>query len=258
MPIAEAARLKLAPPSLSADSIALFLDLDGVLAAIASTPEGVVEDPDRTAMLRRLQDRLQGRLAVISGREIAEIDRICGGAVKVAAGIHGLERRHADGRMQRVEPSAGVARALEDMRVFAEAWPGVLIEDKGLAAGLHYRQAPEAEQAARELSEALAARHDLIVQPGHMIHELKTPGADKGRALAAFMEEAPFKGFTPVMLGDDLTDEFGFEAAARLGGGGVLVGPERQTHARWGLADQPTAMAWLEALSRTPRQETSR
>lgn len=256
MPIAEAARPTLDQPAPDPDRLALFLDLDGVLAAIEPTPDGVVEQPGRTAMLARLQDRLEGRLAVISGRDIADIDRICGGAVKVAAGIHGLERRHADGRVERLEPSAGVARALEEMRAFAEAWPGVLIEDKGLAAGLHYRQAPEAAQAAAELAEALAARHDLIVQPGHMIHELKTPGADKGRALAAFMDEAPFQGFTPVMVGDDLTDEFGFEAAARLGGGGVLVGPQRKTHARWALADQPAAMAWLEALSRTPRSET--
>lgn len=255
MPIAEAARPTLDRPDLSPDRIALFLDLDGVLAAIAQTPGGVVEEPARTAMLTRLQDRLDGRLAVISGRAIADIDRICGRAVKVAAGIHGLERRHADGRIERLEPSVGVARALETMRAFADQWPGVLIEDKGLAAGLHYRQAPEAAQAAGELARALGARHGLTVQPGHMIHELKTPGADKGRALGAFMDEAPFRGFTPVMVGDDLTDEFGFEAAAHMGGGGVLVGPERRTHARWRLPDQGAAMAWLEALSHARRSQ---
>ena len=82
-----------------------------------------------------------------------------------------------------------------------------------------------------------------------MVLELKTPGADKGTAVAAFMQEAPFKGAAPVMLGDDLTDEYGFEAAAALGGYGVLVGPERKTAARYRLNDVDDVLTWLEAVA---------
>ncbi|MNE62191.1 Trehalose-6-phosphate phosphatase [compost metagenome] len=78
--------------------------------------------------------------------------------------------------------------------------------------------------------------------------ELKTPGTDKGAALTAFMAEAPFQGAIPIMVGDDLTDEHGFEAAAALGGFGVLVGPERPTAARYGLEDVAAVLDWLDQI----------
>ncbi|MEC7797565.1 MAG: trehalose-phosphatase, partial [Pseudomonadota bacterium] len=87
------------------------------------------------------------------------------------------------------------------------------------------------------------------LQPGQMELEMKTPGADKGTADAAYMQEEPFKGATPDMLGDDLTDEHGFEAAAALGGYGVLVGPERETAARYRLDDVDDVLTWLEAVA---------
>lgn len=238
----------LSPPATRLARPALFLDLDGVLAPIAPTPEAVSPDPARTAALRALADRLDGRIAVISGRTIAEIDRICDGAVVAVSGIHGLERRDASGVVHRTAPSAGVALAHTAMTDFARTRPGVTVEDKALAVGLHYRQAPEHEVAANDLGADLAERHGLSAQPGQMIIELKTPGSDKGVALTAFMGEAPFAGATPIMVGDDLTDEFGFRAADALGGFGVLVGPRRETAARHGLADPSAVLTWLNAL----------
>ena len=82
-----------------------------------------------------------------------------------------------------------------------------------------------------------------------MVLELKTPGADKGTAVTAFMQEPPFRDAVPVMLGDDLTDEHGFEAAAALGGYGVLVGPKRPTAARYRLDDVDAVLTWLEAVA---------
>ena len=92
----------------------------------------------------------------------------------------------------------------------------------------------------------------LALQPGSMVLELKTPGADKGVALTAFMAEAPFQGATPIMVGDDLTDEHGFEAAEALGGFGVLVGPERPTAARYLLDDVPAVLDWLDQIEGGP------
>ncbi len=240
----------LPPPPVSVDGpLALFLDMDGVLAALAPTPEAVVADARRTAVLKALDLALKGRMAVISGRTIAEIDRISGGAAPSASGVHGLERRRRDGSLDRAEASARVPEALAAFRDLAAAHPGMIVEDKGVSAGLHYRQAPDAAEAAEALARRLAATTGLDLQPGHMVLELKTPGADKGRALAAFMAEAPFTGATPVMVGDDLTDEAGFRAAERLGGFGVLVGPGRETAARHGLADVRAVLDWLDAIA---------
>ena len=228
---------------------ALFLDLDGVLAPMAPTPDAVMADPRRTAVLTRLGQALGGRLAIVSGRTLIEIDRITGQAAASAAGVHGLERRRHDGAVDRPEPSPGVAEALDAFRRFAADRPGVIVEDKAISTGLHYRQAPGSAAEALALAKELAARTGLQLQPGHMVLELRTPGSDKGGAVAAFMAEAPFAGAVPIMLGDDLTDEAGFRAAEMLGGFGVLVGPHRATAARHGLRGVPEVLDWLEAVA---------
>lgn len=242
---------RLPEPPARLDRPALFLDLDGVLAPLAPTPDAVIPDPRRTAVLRRLAERLQGRVAIVSGRTIAEIDRIAESATASASGVHGLERRRADGSVDHAEPDPAVRAAVAAFQGFARTRPGLIVEDKTVSAGLHYRQAQGEAGAITALAERLAGETGLTLQPGNLVVELKTPGTDKGTALTAFMAEHPFKGSAPVMLGDDLTDEHGFEAAAALGGFGVLVGPPRETAARYGLPDVDAVLAWLDSVEET-------
>lgn len=238
-----------APPVRPAGRLALFLDLDGVLAPMAPSPGAVVADPRRTAVLRVLNRSLGGRLAIVSGRTLGEIDRIADGASPSAAGVHGLERRSANGRVERPDPSPAIAGVLDRFQAFARERPGVIVEDKGISAGLHYRQAPQAADEAHQIARRLASETGLTLQTGHMVLELRTPGPDKGGAVRAFMAEPPFLGARPVMLGDDLTDEAGFLAARSLGGFGVLVGSPRPTAAAFGLPDVGAVLDWLEAVA---------
>ena len=246
---ARAADLILPPPPVRADGVALFLDMDGVLAPLAATPDAVGPIARRTAALKAVAAKMDGRVAIVSGRTILEIDRIADHALMSASGVHGLERRLKDGSIRRKAADLGVKRALQAFQLFAADRPGMIVEDKGVSAGLHYRQAPDQAKAAEDLARRLQAETGLTLQPGHMVMELKTPGADKGTAVTAFMQEPPFKGAIPVMLGDDLTDEYGFEAAAALGGYGVLVGPQRTTAARYRLDDVDAVLTWLEAVA---------
>lgn len=239
----------LSPPPVDVRRLALFLDMDGVLASLAPTPDAVMPDPRRTAVLRRLGPALGGRLAVISGRTLAEIDRITEASSPAASGVHGLEIRSRDGAVHTPEADPAIRSVVAAFTAFAEAHPGVIVEDKGVAAGLHYRQAPAAAADAERLARDLAARTGLTLQPGHMIFELKTPGTDKGTALTSLMTGAPFAGGVPVMFGDDQTDEHAFRAAAALGGFGVLVGPMRSTDARYRLDGVPQVLDWLEAVA---------
>lgn len=239
----------LTPPPVRFDRLALFLDMDGVLAPMAPTPDAVRPVARRTAVLRRLDEQLEGRLAIVSGRTLAEIDRISGEGSLAASGVHGLERRRGDGSMDSAPASPGVKVATEALKAFQTDYPGVIVEEKGVSVGLHYRQVPEVRDAALALARAVASETGLSVQPGIMVVELKTPGASKGSAVRAFMAEPPFEGATPVMLGDDLTDEDGFEAARALGGFGVLVGPARETAAEHRLDGVEGVLDWLDAVS---------
>lgn len=241
-----------APPPLNPADWALFLDLDGVLAPIVDRPGDVGPDPRRNAILRSLAARLEQRLAIVSGRTLAEVSAITEGAVRAVAGVHGLERRTALGHdvIAIADPNLGEAAAV--FRALAGAQPELLVEEKGLSVALHYRACPAACEAVREVARRLEAATGLVLQEGDMVAELRTAGADKGQAVEAFMAEWPFQGARPIFVGDDLTDEDGFVAAAAAGGYGILVGAGRETAARYRLADVPAVLDWLEAAITEP------
>jgi trehalose 6-phosphate phosphatase len=236
-----------APARLDLAKASLFLDLDGTLAPIAPRPDAVGPDPRRTGLLRRLLKASGGRVAIVSGRRLCDLDRIFEAEVPAIAAVHGLIRRDAQGRTHAPPRPSACESALENITAFAARHPGLMVEDKGLSVALHYRAAPELEDAARAEAERLATRTGLVLQPGKMVVELRAAGPDKGDSLRAFMGEAPFAGARPVFLGDDLTDEAGFAAAGELGGFGVLVGPARMTAATHRLAGPEAALRWLEA-----------
>jgi trehalose 6-phosphate phosphatase len=233
-------------PVLELSGAALFLDLDGTLAPIVPRPEQVVPNARRTHLLERLREGLDGRLAVISGRTLDDLDRILEHRVIALAGVHGLTRRTGAGDVKTAQAHPGHDGALSALTAFAAPLHGVLVEDKGLSIALHYRQAPEIAPAAIREAKRVARLTGLALQPGRMVMELRTPGPTKGDSVRAFMGEAPFAGARPIFIGDDLTDEDGFEAAARLGGFGVLVGAPRATAARFQLDDVEAALGWLE------------
>ena len=182
---------------------------------------------------------------MVSGRTIAEVERVLEGAVVAVAGAHGLERRTAEGRLQRARPDPALDLVRAELPRLVGRFPGLLTEDKGLSVTIHFRAAPEAGPAVTAFAQGLAARTDLVLQPGDTVAELRGPGAGKGAAIRAFMNEAPFAGTRPIYLGDDQTDEDGFAAVHALGGVGVLVGPARRTAATCRLADVDAVMDWL-------------
>ena len=208
------------------ERLALFLDLDGTLAPIEPHPDAVSVGFQRRALLNRLAKALDGRLAIVSGRTVRNVDRILHGAVRCVAGVHGLQRRRDDGQTLEVRPHARLAEAAEVMQAFAAAEPMLLLEAKPQSLALHYRGRPAAGPAAIDLAERISNATGLKIQRGDHVVELLTPGPDKGGAIRSFMAEAPFNGGIPVFMGDDLTDECGFAAVRELGGVAIAVGAE--------------------------------
>jgi trehalose 6-phosphate phosphatase len=240
-----------APPLLDLSRQALFADLDGTLTAIRPNPGDVGPDAARARLLHRLTEALGGALAIVSGRGLDDLDRILGGEVLSVGAVHGLELRRPDGQVERFAPPLP-AEVGEAIAAFVAAWPPLTAEDKGLSIALHYRADPSAAEACVLFAQTLADAHGLTLQPGDMVVELRAPGPGKGGSVAAFLEAAPFSGRTPVFIGDDFTDESGFDTAQRLGGFGVIVGPRRPTNAVYALDDVASALNWLEMSIRAP------
>jgi trehalose 6-phosphate phosphatase len=242
------ARLNPPPPDLLEDA-ALFLDFDGTLVELAETPDSIRVPRRLGPMLDRLRRRLDGRIAIISGRSLADLERHVPLSGIAFSGSHGLELRLADGTRLPLSVPIGLDHVRERVRLFADSGEGLLAEEKPAGMALHYRLAPAEAERAAAFMEKLAFDSGWSVQNGNMVIELRPEGATKGDALRAFMTEPEFSDARPVFVGDDLTDEHAFEAAAELGGAGILVGPDRDTAARYGLESVAAVAAWLGAAA---------
>jgi len=227
---------------------AYFLDIDGTLVDIADSPSGARLAPELRHLVEQLSQAAGGAVALISGRSIADIDGLFPGVHLPAAGQHGIERRDATGGISRHPfPSERLDDVRAHLATAAARHRGLLLEDKGLSLALHYRRAPRlggfAHRLVRSLLPTVGAQYCILA--GKRIVEMKPAGKDKGVAVLEFMQEAPFKGRTPVFVGDDVTDEYGFATVNRLHGHSVKVGPG-PTAAQWRLRDVRAVQEWLE------------
>lgn len=220
---------------------AVFLDIDGTLLRLAATPDSVVVPPALPRLLRRLARRQGGALALVSGRAVADIDRMFGPGLAVAA-EHGAVLRNAAGAIiSSIQASPVIAGLIAPLRAAVAARPGTLLEEKSFGLALHWRGAPGHAAGLTQLATALAAPHaGLLLQPAHQALEIRLRGPGKAGAVDIFMQGAPFAGRLPVFVGDDLTDEPAILRARELGGRGLHVGRDF----KHGPAE---VIAWLEA-----------
>ncbi len=236
-----------APPSLHSQQHCVFLDFDGTLVEIVERPSDVVVDQFLSVLLKRLQASLEGRLAIVSGRSIAQLEGFFGTTADglTLVGSHGAEIQLAG----RLINSPFRPDALKDAEVmFRKSFsnnPNIVIEVKSFGLAIHYRLDPAMELTATKMAAAFAKENGLVLQKGKMMVELRSIGHDKGTAINALLSVVPFAGYSPVFIGDDLTDEPGFEACAAEGGFGILVGPQRETAARYGLENVAAVLDWL-------------
>lgn len=213
------------------------VDYDGTLAPIVADPALAAPATGAVDALARLA-RLVGAVAVLTGRPAAQVVELAGLAARVARlgglsvlGHYGRERWDSDtGELLSPPPAPGVAVARAELPgLLAAAAVAADIEDKGSSLAVHVRRLADplaALATLRPLVDALAARCDLVVEPGRAVLELRPSGVDKGVALRRLVSESVKTPSSVVMVGDDLGDIAAFEAVAQLrasGVAGVLV-----------------------------------
>ena len=231
-------------------TIAFFLDFDGTLVEFADRPDTISLAERTRDILTRLAAVTDGAVAIITGREIADLDRFLVPLRLPAAGIHGLTRRGPLGDSHAAPLDEHFLRHAEYLLaplVLAE--PGLLLERKSNAVALHYRKRPDLEDACRAVMEHLAALCPGIqITPGKMVFEAKPNRADKGTAIVDFLKEPPFAGRLPVVAGDDVTDEDAFAAVNALDGITIKIGTG-VTLAHHAAPDTAAFLDWLHATA---------
>ena len=225
--------------------VALFLDFDGTLVEIAAEPDAITVPDALVERLHRLRDRLDGRLALVSGRALDDLEGHIGRCELARAGSHGLQCLRADGSTAGGQPRSLPGAAVARLRAYA-AEHGLHYEAKSHGGALHYRAAPALEPDLRQFAQTLAREFGLDIKSGKAVVELVHPGASKKAAVKAFMAERPFAGSLPIFVGDDITDEDGFLGAIDCGGFGLAVGERVSDTARYHLESVAAVHTWLE------------
>ena len=233
------------------DRWALFIDIDGTLLSVAPTPDAVMVPAGLVQLLDGLASGLGGAIAILTGRRVADADRLFAPLKLVASGVHGTELRS-----ERGGPIATLAPTIPSdvigaMNNIAGVASGILVEQKGCGVAVHYRNAPLARRALEtELAAIIAASsYDLVLRKGRKVLEAIPNGYSKGTALAALLSRPPFKGRSPVMVGDDVGDEPAFLTAERLGGMALRVAGEHFDKQEADFDGVAGVHAWLKALA---------
>ncbi len=219
---------QLPPNPIDPHTTAIFLDIDGTLLDIAPTPLEVKVSDALRDTLAALSRTFNGAIAFVSGRPIAEMDRLFDPLRLAAVGGHGAEIRFApDGKIRRSE----IATLDDDLRAefarIGRIGDGVIVEDKGYSLAIHYRLAPHL---GGEIMKGVTAVcksdrcEQLEILPGKAVIEIKPGGYDKGTGLREMMSVPPFTGRKPIFVGDDVTDNAAFAVLEDFAGTGFSVG----------------------------------
>jgi trehalose 6-phosphate phosphatase len=230
---------------------ALFIDIDGTLLGMAPSPDAVSVPCGLVKLLGRLMAGLDGAVALLTGRRIADADRLFAPLQLVASGVHGAElRAERAGPISVLAPPmpTGVVQAANDIAGLAQ---GIMVEQKGPGLAVHYRNAPLAREAleAKVAAIVAASPHDLVLRRGRMVLEILPRGFSKATALTELASRPPFRGRRPVMVGDDAGDESALVAAERLGGLALRVAGEHFGPAAADFDGVESVHAWLEAFA---------
>ena len=236
--------------------LAVFLDYDGTLTPIVERPELAVLAEEMRDTVRRLAKRCT--VAVVSGRDLPDVQRLVGIEQIFYAGSHGFDIAGPKGQHQESQqgteflPDLDKAEQALNERLAGIA--GVLIERKKFSIAIHYRQVAKEDVATveRVVDEVQREHARLKKSTGKKIYELQ-PNIDwhKGRAvrwlLKALQLDRP--EVLPVFIGDDVTDEDAFRALEDDGIGIVVLDSPRPSAARYRLQDPAEVQRFLEELS---------
>ena len=237
-------------------SPAVFLDYDGTLTPIVNRPEDAVISHGMRRTVRELTGRCP--VCVISGRDRQVVQELMGLDNLIVAGSHGFDIWSPEGTVEREEGAEfealldGVKRRLHEE---LDPIEGALVELKRTSIAAHYRLVPDEERPrVRKVVDTILAEHpeELRITPGKMVYEIQPKlDWDKGKAVLYLLEALGLNrdDVMPLYLGDDVTDEYAFEALANRGVG-IFVGPADDPEA----SGQTTAAHYILHTTEEVRQ----
>jgi len=240
---------------LSGKPVVVFLDYDGTLTPIVNNPPDAILPIMTKDVLKRLAKR--STVAIISGRDLRDVENMVGINDAVYAGSHGFDIMAADGSsrsqdwLQRYMPVLDQAETA--LRGAVSDIAGALVERKRFAIAVHYRNVNDAYLKTLEerFHRVLEQYPSLRKSKGKKVLELRPDvDWDKGKAIISMLEtlHLDMDKVVPFFIGDDITDEDGFRAIYDRGISIVVGSEARDTAAHYTLQDPTEVRIFLESL----------
>ncbi|MFW5955464.1 MAG: trehalose-phosphatase [Rhodothermales bacterium] len=227
------------------DNPLFFLDYDGTLAPIVDTPSEAFPHPDAPDLLRDLDAHYP--VWIVTGRFLQDLTRFISESYQ-AIGLHGMQEGRLDGDVRELL-SSREKMALDDMRKRVPSVEGITVEEKGPTFAVHYRRAEDEEKVIAALEDWLEALPPVLsVIRGKKVYEIRPANLTKGTAVRRIAEAHP--DYTPIYLGDDVTDEDAFAALLQLDRPSVTVKVgEGESTAEYRLSGPDEVMAYLRQFA---------
>ena len=209
-------------------SSGIFLDFDGTLSEIVEIPSDARPLAEVKSLLSVLTKHFD-LVAIVSGRSAFELQEWLGDEVEIW-GVHGAQRAiggrvtYSDWALPHQELMS-VVRTEAEEAVARAALPGVVIEDKGVTVGLHFRAARERDRARSELdriADELARKHGLVRAGGRLTFELRPP-VEFSKAAVVLEQAREHNLKAALFIGDDRVDLPAFDALDILAAEGLAT-----------------------------------
>jgi len=245
---------------LSNNFVCIFLDFDGTLTPIVSSPEKAILGEKAKDILKKLANHQRCQVVIVSGRPLSNIKKLIGIKNIIYAGSHGFEF----GNLQKnfeipiSNKYTTLLRSLKKKIVknFANI-PGVLIEEKKLSLSLHYRLVSKEDVRVvmnmfYDITDIHKKQGELTIMEGTKTLEILPPLSwNKGNivslSLALSCTILKNNKIIPIYIGDDVTDENAFLALKNIGIT-ACVGNKGTTQADYCLKDHTEVQRFLATL----------
>jgi len=241
--------------------IMLFLDYDGTLTPIVSTPGKAFISQKVKELLSKLSKSPECKLAIISGRALKDIKNLIGLKGIIYSGNHGLEIEGPKIKFEYfVSPRYKMIlwRIKNDLQQKISSIPGAFVEDKGLSLSLHYRladkkQIPQIKTIFHEAVILYLVRNKIKIKSGKMVLEVRPPAEwNKGKVVLWLLTRQIFAAkksmIFPIYIGDDTTDEDAFKVLEKKGLT-IFVGEPKESYARYYLNNPKEVIDFLKRIS---------
>ena len=229
--------------------LALFLDVDGTLYNIANSPSLIKPCFRLQKKLYTIRNRLGGALGLISGRSLDDLDRIFDNNKIPVAGNHGAQLKDALRTKEYQADTGNIKGIAQKVKELLNGQKNIEIENKGSNLTVHFRNSTiDRKKINKIIMELVKYEPKLTFLKGKEVLEVKPLSHNKGTAISYFMRTKPFIKRRPIFIGDDVSDEDGFETVNNKGGWSVRVGNYKRSKANFFLPNVKSVHEMMKQL----------